>query len=60
VIGRPEFIAQHAVTRAIDDEIAHRGAAQISETLAVFLEHRFAEAFRGLLPEADRERRFDA
>lgn len=36
--------AFHIINAAIADEIAHSGAAVISETLACFLEFRIAEA----------------
>ena len=59
IIPQAEFLARHAVSRAIDDEIALRGAAQITESLAIYLEFRVAEAMRAVLPETPRAR-FDA
>jgi hypothetical protein len=56
---KAQFIARHIVTRALDDEIAYRGAAGITETLVEFLEHRFAAALRPVFEENKRAR-FDA
>ena len=54
-----QHVARHIVTRALDDEIALKGAASLSETLAVFLEYRVAAALRPMLEENKRAR-FDA
>jgi hypothetical protein len=56
---RAQHVAHHIVTRAIDDEIAHLGTVCITETLAVYLEHRVASALRPLFEENKKER-FDA
>lgn len=58
-VTQVEFLARHAVCRAIDDEIALRGAAQITESLAIYLEYRIAEAMRVVMPETPRVQ-FDA
>ena len=58
-MDKAQHVAHHIVTRALDDEIAHRGEASLSETLAVFLENRVASALRPWFQENNRER-FDA
>lgn len=52
--------AHHIVTRALDDEIAHRSAAALTPSLAVFLEHRIAEEIRKYVPSASPMERFHA
>lgn len=54
IVPQPEFLARHALSRAIDDEIALRGAAQITESLAIYIEFRIAEAVRVVMPESPR------
>lgn len=54
IVPQAEFLARHAVSRAIDDEIALRGAAQITESLALYLEYRIAEAVRVVMPDGPR------
>lgn len=39
-------IAKHVLNLAIDDEILENGKAILSDTLAVFIEYRIAEALR--------------
>lgn len=60
IVPQVEFLARHALSRALDDEIALRGSAQITETLAVYLEFRIAEVMRQVLPESNPKPHFDA
>lgn len=61
-IDHAQHLARYVVTRAIEDECDHRGGTcALTDTMAVFLEHRFAEVLRAHMPKNEEtRRRFDA
>lgn len=59
-VDHAKFIAHDVLCRAIEDEACQNGIAQITPTLACFIEFRIAEILRPHLPEDYRSERFDA
>jgi hypothetical protein len=59
-VDHAKFIAHDVLSRAIEDEARYAGAANITVTLACFIEFRIAEILRPHLPEECQSTRFDA